>query len=158
MGKYIKMFKWLLLVVAGSTFVLSVTLLPEIASWAAWRINEIEFLQYPILIFVWLTLIGYYYIVLLVFKICSNVQSGKAFTKATAGTFDMIAIIAMIELVAYMLGFTVLSIWLMETHPVVVFMLFLVAFVCLIVFGVCKVMKHFLLRVIKIKEDNDYTI
>ena len=73
MDKYIRMFKWLLLIIGGTTFVLSVTLMPEVASWAAWRIPEISYLEYPLLIFVWVTLIGFYYIIILIFKICSNV-------------------------------------------------------------------------------------
>lgn len=158
MDKYIRMFKWLLLIIGGTTFVLSVTLMPEVASWAAWRIPEIAYLEYPLLIFVWVTLIGFYYIIVLIFKICSNVQSDKAFTMGTVRLFDNIAYIAMGELVAYMIGFIVLAIWLMRAHPSFVFILFLVAFVCLMLFGFCKVMKHLLLRVIDIKEENDYTI
>lgn len=158
MDKYIRMFKWLLLIIGGSTFVLSVTLLPEMASWAAWRFPEIAYLEYPMLIFVWVTLIGFYYIIVLVFNICSNVQSDKAFTQGTVRLFDTIAYIAMGELIAYMIGFIVLAIWLMRAHPSFVFILFLVAFVCLMLFGFCKVMKHLLLRVIDIKEENDYTI
>ncbi len=158
MDKYIRMFKWLLLIIGGSTFVLSVTLLPEMASWAAWRFPEIAYLEYPLLIFVWATLIGFYYIIILVFNICSNVQSDKAFTFSTVKLFDTIAWIAMGELIAYMIGFIVLAIWLMRAHPSFVFILFLVAFVCLMLFGFCKVMKHLLLRVIDIKEENDYTI
>lgn len=158
MDKYIKMFKWLLLFIAGTTFVLSVTLLPEIASWAAWRFSEISYLEYPMLVFVWATLIGFYYIVVLIFNICSNVQSDKAFTKGTVKLFDTIAIVSVIELAAYLIGFIVLAIWMMEAHPSFVFIMFLVAFVCLMLFGFCKVMKHLLLRVIEIKEENDYTI
>lgn len=158
MSKYMRMFKWLLMVLAGCSFVLSITLLPEIASWAAWRFPEIAYLQYPLLIFVWATMIGFYYIIVLVFNICSNVQEGRAFTMTTVRLFDNIALMAMIELVAYLVGFVVLAIWLMEAHPSFVFILFLVAFVCLMLFGFCKVMKHLLLRVIDIKEENDYTI
>lgn len=158
MDKYIRMFKWLLLIIGGTTFVLSVTLMPEVASWAAWRIPEIAYLEYPLLIFVWVTLIGFYYIIILIFKICSNVQSDKAFTMGTVRTFDTIAWIAMGELIAYLIGFIVLAIWLMRAHPSFVFILFLVAFVCLMLFGFCKVMKHLLLRVLDIKEENDYTI
>ncbi len=158
MSRYMHMFKWLLMVLAGASFVLSITLLPEIASWAAWRFPEISYLQYPLLVFVWATMIGFYYIIVLIFNICSNVQDGKAFTITTVKLFDNIALMAMIELVAYMVGFAVLAIWLMEAHPSFVFILFLVAFVCLMLFGFCKVMKYLLLRVIDIKEENDYTI
>ncbi len=158
MDKYIRMFKWMVVLIAGSTFTLSVTLVPEIASWAAWRFPEIAYLEYPMLFFVWATLIGFYYIFLMVFQICGNVQSDKAFTKGTVRLFDTIAIVAMVELIVYMLGFIVLALTLMEAHPAFVFILFMVAFVCLLVFGFCKVMKHLLLRVIEIKEENDYTI
>ncbi|MGN0452290.1 MAG: DUF2975 domain-containing protein [Ruminococcus sp.] len=158
MNKYIRMFKWLLLVLSGCTFVLSVTLLPEIASWAAWLFPEIAYLQYPMLFFVWATSVGFYYIVVLIFSICSNVQSGKAFTLSTVSLFDRIALMAMVELIAYMLGFILVAICTMKAHPSFVFILFMIAFVALMLFGFCKVMKHLLLRVIEIKEENEYTI
>lgn len=158
MNKYIRMFKWLLLLLAGCTFVLSVTLLPEIASWAAWRFSEIAYLQYPLLIFVWATSVGFYYIIVLIFNICSNVQSDKAFSMSTVALFDRIAVMSMVELVAYMVGFIIVAVCIMEAHPSFVFILFLVAFVCLMLFGFCKVMKHLLLKAIDIKEENDYTI
>lgn len=158
MNKYIRMFKWLMVIIAGCTFILSITLLPELASWSAWRFPEIAYLQYPMLVFLWTTSIGFYYIVLLALNVCSNATSGKGFTVTTAKLFDRIALMALVELVAYMIGFIAVAICTMRAHPSFVFVLFLIAFVCLIVFGFCKVMKHLLLRVIEIKEEGEYTI
>ena len=158
MSKYLKMFKWLSIVLAGSMFVLSVILLPYFIESLKWRVPEYEFLLYPALLYIWVTSIGFYYIVLLIINICSNAQSGKAFTISTAKLFDRIALVALIEIVAYMIGFIAGSIWIMKLNPYLVFALFIVAFFCLMVFGFCKVMKHLLRRVVDIKEENEYTV
>ena len=158
MTKYIKMFKWLSIIFAGSMFVLSVILLPYFIDSLKWRVPEYEFLLYPALLFVWVTSIGFYYIVLLIINICQNAQSGKAFTISTVKLFDRIALVALIEIVAYMIGFVAGSIWIMKVNPYLVLALFIVAFFCLMVFGFCKIMKYLLRRVVDIKEENEYTI
>ncbi len=157
-NKYLRTFKWLIMILAGSTFVLSITLLPEILSWMAWRFPEVAYLQYPALIFLWITLIGFYYMVVLVLQICSNIQDGKGFTVSNAKLFDRIAFMALLELIAYLGGFITVAVWLNEAHPSFIFALFLVAFVCLVIFGFCKVMQHLLQRVADIKEENEYTV
>lgn len=158
MTKYIKMFKWLSIIFAGGMFILSVILLPYFIESLKWRMPEYEFLLYPALLFVWVTSIGFYYIVLLIINICQNAQSGKAFTISTVKLFDRIALVALIEIVAYMIGFVAGSIWIMKLNPYLVFALFIVAFFCLMVLGFCKIMKHLLRRVVDIKEENEYTV
>jgi len=158
LGKYLKMFKWLSVVVAGGMFVMSVIFLPYFIESFKWRAEEYEFLLYPALLYIWVTSIGFYYIVLLIINICSNAQSGKGFTITNARLFDRIALVALIEIVAYMIGFVAASIWIMKVNPYLVFAFFIVAFFCLMVFLFCKVMKHLLKQVVEIKEENEYTV
>ncbi len=158
MSKYIRLFKWFSVILAASTMVLSVLFLPYFLESLAWRFPEYEFLIDPAMYFIWATSIGFYYIVLLLINICSNAQSGKGFTISTAKLFDRIAVVALVEIVAYMIGFVIASIWIMKANPYLVFLFFIVAFFCFMIFGVCKVMKHLLRRVADIKEDNEYTI
>ena len=158
MTKYIKMFKWMSVILAGCSFVLSVGILPYLIEAFVWRVPEYEYLLYPALLFVWITSIGFYYMVLQIIMICRNAQSGKAFTMSTVKLFNTIALIAMVELVAYVVGFVAASLLIMKFNPLLLFALFVVVFFCLMVFGFCKVMKHLLRRVVEIKEENDYTI
>ena len=158
MAKYLKMFKWISVVLAGSMFVLSVILLPYFIESLEYRIPEYKDLLYPALLYIWATSIGFYYMVLLIINICGNAQSGKGFTISNAKLFDRIALVALIEIVAYMIGFVAASILIMKVNPYLVFAFFIVAFFCLMVFGFCKVMKHLLKQVVEIKEENEYTI
>lgn len=158
MTKYVRMFKWLVVLLAGGSFVLSVTFLPYFAESVAWRFPEYDYLLYPVLFFLWATLIGFYYMVVLVINILGNVQSGKAFTITTAKLFDRIALMAFVEIIAYVLGFVAVSICIMKAHPYFIFAVFIVTFICLALMGFCKIMNHLLLRVVDIKEENDYTV
>ncbi len=158
MNKYIRIFKWLSVALAGSALVMSVVFLPYFLESLAWRFPEYEFLITPAMFFIWATAIGFCYIVVLIINICGNAQSGKGFTISTAKLFDRIAVMALIEIIAYMLGFIAGTIWIMKINPYLVFLFFIVACFCFMMFGFCKIMKHLLRKVADIKEENEYTI
>lgn len=158
MNKYIRLFKWISVILAGCLLILSVVFLPYFLESLAWRFPEYEFLLTPAMYFIWATSVGFYYIVVLIINICSNAQSGKGFTVSTAKLFDRIAVVALVEIVAYMIGFIAGTIWIMKANPYLVFLFFVVAFFCFMIFGFCKIMKHLLRRVADIKEENEYTV
>ena len=77
---------------------------------------------------------------------------------STVKLFNTIALVAIVELAAYVAGFIAGTLLIMKFNPLLFFAMFVVVFFCLMVFGFCKVMKHLLRRVVEIKEENDYTI
>ncbi len=158
MHKNVRKFKWFLLVLAGLTFVFSITYLPYLAGWFAWKFPMFAYLEYPTLFFIWGTSVGFYYIVVLILNICSNIQSGKSFTVTTATLFDRIALIALVELIAYIIGFVVITLFIQYVHPIIALVMFVVAFICLVLLAFCLVMKRLVRRVVEIKEENEYTI
>ena len=137
---------------------MSVVFLPYFLQSFAWRYSEYEFLIKPAMFFVWATVIGFCYIVVLIINICGNAQSGKGFTISNAKLFDRIAIMALIEIIAYVIGFVGGSIWIMKIHPYLLLIFSIVVCACFMLFGFCKIMKHLLRKVADIKEENEYTI
>lgn len=158
MHKHVRLFKWLLLGFTGLTFIFSVTLVPMMVSNIAWRRPEFQYMEYPSLFFIWATSIGFYYIVVLIFNICGNIEDGKAFTVSNAKLFDRIALIGWVELIAYFAGFVIVSILIKYIHPTVALVMFVVAALCLGLVGFCLVMKRLIRRVAEIKEENEYTV
>ena len=61
MNKYIRIFKWLSVALAGSALVMSVVFLPYFLESLAWRFPEYEFLITPAMFFIWATAIGFCY-------------------------------------------------------------------------------------------------
>lgn len=149
--------KWVVLLFAAVVFVLSVTYLPSVANSMAEQYPQYSQTKIPLMIYLYISSIGFYYAIVMAVKICNNINKNILFDNANLKAFFNTSMVALAELVYYAVGL-VAALCFDLCHQYVVIFFAVVVFCALVLYLLCAVVCQMLKKAIAIREENDLTV
>lgn len=119
--------------------------------------GEFGRLRVPWLVFISFTAVPIYAGLVLFWRICSDIQRDRSFTKANAARLNAISVLAVSDVVYHFTGSVVLTILNMN-HPGSLLMTLFIDIVGTSVAIGAAVLAHLVTKAVKLKEDSDLTI
>ncbi|QUH19253.1 DUF2975 domain-containing protein [Alkaliphilus sp. B6464] len=131
--------------------------LPDMARISAELNPEVAYLKYPILIGIYLTCIPFYLAIFKTFKLVKLIGKDGAFTEDACKSLRVITLCAISVIVLYIIGIFYLSIE--NALPPGLFLLGLIIILVASIISIfAAVLKALLIKVVEIKNENDFTI
>lgn len=158
------MSKWLIGTLKASLVIVSIIILMLCIFWLPYMARhtvelfpEVAYLKYPILFGIYLTCIPFYIGIFETFKLLRLIEKEDAFTEDASKSLRVITLSAICVVALYIMGIVYLDIE--NTLPPGLALLGLtIIFAAFIIAVFAAVLKALLMKVIKIKNENDLTI
>lgn len=131
--------------------------LPNVAKSFAENDPEYAYLRYPALIGLYITGIPFYLGIFHTFKLLNLIQKNGAFTEKACKSLGAISIYALSEIVLYIMGMIFLKINNAE-QPGIFLLGIIIMFTAFIIYVFTSILKGLLMKVVKIKNENDLTV
>ncbi|NEU31970.1 DUF2975 domain-containing protein [bacterium LRH843] len=132
--------------------------------WLPWRADvlanmypEFAYLQYPLLIGLYLTAIPFYYALYQALRMLKIIDQNHAFSNLSVGALRSIKYCALIISVMYVLGFATLS-SLNASNPGILLIGLIIAFTSCVIAVFSAVLQKLLAYAIDLKSENDLTV
>lgn len=156
-NKTTNILKWVVLFFAAAVFVASVTYLPYVANSMAQQYPEYAKTKIPLMIYLYISSVGFYYAIVMAVKICNNISKNILFDKANLKAFSNTSKVALAELIYYVVGL-VAALAFDLCHQYVLIFFVVIAFAALVLYLLCAVVCQLLKKAIAIREENDLTV
>lgn len=157
MNRYVKVFKALMCVIFFVVVAVAAFYVPWLADYCAVRFSEYGYLKIPAMIFIYISTLGLYAVILQIVKICNNVQRDNIFSLDNVRCFDKISTVALLETIYFVAGAVAVTA-IGAMHPAVVLCFIVVIFMAVVLMSFSRLMSSLLKKAVDIKEENDYTI
>jgi hypothetical protein len=131
--------------------------LPSLAKHSAEMNPEYAYLQYPVLIGLYVTAVPFYYALYQALKLISNIENNSAFSELAVNTLGIIKHCASTISVLYIVGMIVLGVQ-NALHPGIAIIGLVIVFASIIILLFTAVLQELLKNVLRIKSENDLTI
>lgn len=118
---------------------------------------ELAYCYYPWLVFIWITGIPCYAVLVFAWKIAVNIQNDNSFSMANAHFLKWVSILALGDSVFFFIG-NVLFVLLNMNHPGIALALMLIVFIGVAVAVVSAALSHLVAKAAVLKEQTDLTI
>lgn len=156
--------RWMLNALRMSVALIGITVLafllfwlPNIAKGFAISDPEYAYLRYPLLIGLYVTGIPFYLGIFHTFKLVKLIEKDGAFTGDACKSLRSISIYSMTVIVLYIIGMIFLNIN-NAAQPGIFLLGVLIIFVAFIISIFASILKGLLMKVVEIKDENDFTI
>lgn len=137
--------------------ILCIFWLPDMARRSAEMNPEYEYLRYPVLLGLYITCIPFYFGVFHTLKLLRLIEGDGAFTEDACKSLGIINLNAIGEIVLYTIGITFLFIN-NALHPGILLIGITIIFAAFIIAIFASILKGLLMKVVEIKNENDFTI
>ena len=124
---------------------------------AVFEQGEFDYCYWPWLIFIWITAIPCYIVLVLGWKISSNIGKDKSFSSANAKYLKWISILAVADATFFFVG-NIVYLFLNMNHPGIVLFSLLVVFAGVAVAIASAALSHLVLKAEVLQEQSDWTI
>ena len=152
--------KWLKLITIGLALVGAVlyfAVFPVLGNETAQQYPEYAHCFYPWIIFLWLTAVPCYLVLIFVWKISGNIGRDHSFCKENADMMKNISVLAAIDSGFFFAGNIVY--WLIGyNHPVILLASFIVVFIGIAISVAAAALSHLIHKAADMQEENDLTI
>lgn len=152
--------RWLKIITIGMALigaVLYFAVFPVLGNEMAELYPEYAHCFYPWLIFLWLTAVPCYIVLVLVWKIAGNIGKDNSFCKENAVMMKNISLLAAIDSAFFFIGNIVY--WLIGfNHPSILLASFVVVFIGVAFSIAAAALSHLIYKAADMKEENDLTI
>jgi hypothetical protein len=132
--------------------------LPSLASRTAEREIEFAYLQYPVLIGIYVTAIPFFFALYQALKLLSYIDKNKAFSQISVNALKYIKYCAFTISIWYAVGIPSLFLIMQQIQPPMVTMGFLIVFTSAVIAVFAAVLQKLLKEAIDIKSENDLTV
>lgn len=118
---------------------------------------DLKWLFWPCLIFIWISAIPFYWILVIGWRLCSAIERDDFFSDYSARCFKHISLLALIECPLYLAGMIALfAIQLL--HPSIFMGMGLVVFIGLAIALIAAALSHLIQKAADMKKENDLTV
>lgn len=132
--------------------------LPSLAMRTAEREIEFAYLQYPVLIGIYITAIPFFFALYQALKLLSYIDKNKAFSELSVNALKYIKYCAFTISILYAIGIPSLFLIIQEVQLHMVTMGFLIIFTSAVITVFAAVLQKLLKEAIDIKSENDLTV
>lgn len=119
--------------------------------------GEFDYCYWPWLVFIWITAIPCYMVLIFAWRIASNIGIDKSFTEANAKYLKWISILAVTDAAFFFVG-NIVYLFLNMNHPGIVLFSLLVVFAGVAVAIASAALSHLVLKAEVLQEQSDWTI
>ncbi len=131
--------------------------IPECGEMLVTMYPEFSYCYYPWLIFIWMTGIPCYAVLVLAWKIAANIQKDNSFSVHNARLMKWIAGMALGDVTFFFIG-NVVFLFLNMNHPGIVLGSLLIVFIGVAVAVAAVVLSHLITKAANLQEQTDLTI
>lgn len=152
--------KWLKAIIIGlAIFGVLVygIVLPECGDTLVGMYPEFSYCYYPWLIFIWMTGIPCYAVLVLAWKVAVNIGKDNSFSMDNARLMKCVAGMALFDVTFFFIG-NVVFLFLNMNHPGIVIASLLIVFIGVAVAVAAVVLSHLIAKAAVLKEEADFTI
>ena len=153
--------KWLKFIIVGvgiCGLVVYGMVIPILGQWiAAFEQGVYDYCYWPWLVFIWITGIPCYIVLILAWKIASNIGVDRSFCAENAKLFKWISVLALGDAIFFFAG-NILYLFLNMNHPSIVLFSLLVVFAGVAVAIASAALSHLVLKAEVLQEQSDWTI
>lgn len=118
---------------------------------------DLKWLFWPCLIFIWITAVPFYWILLIGWRLCSAIEGDEFFTSYSARCFKHISLLAVAECLLYLAGMVTLLV-MQVLHPSIMMAMGLVIFIALAIALAAAALSHLIQKAADMKQENDLTV
>lgn len=136
---------------------LSVFWLPYIAKVTIEIYPEVAYLRYPILFGIYLTCIPFYIGIFQTFNLLNLIKKENAFTEDACKSLKIITFSAIFVIIIYIIGVIYLNVE-NALPPALLIIGLIIIFISFIIAVFAAVLRALLMKVVEIKNENDFTI
>lgn len=152
--------KWLkaiIIEVGICGFVIYAFMIPECGRYFTALYPEFSHCYYPWLVFIWITGIPCYTVLVLAWKVAVNIQKDNSFSVANARLLKWVAVMALGDVTFFFIGNVVF--WLLDmNHPGIVLASLLIVFIGVAVAVAAVALSHLVTKAAVLQEQTDLTI
>ena len=124
---------------------------------AVYEQGAFDYCYWPWLVFIWITAIPCYLVLVFAWKIASNIGRDKSFTVANAKYLKWISVLAVADAAFFFVG-NIVYLFLNMNHPGIVLFSLLVVFAGVAVAIASAALSHLVLKAEVLQEQSDWTI
>jgi len=124
---------------------------------AVYEQGAFDYCYWPWLVFIWITAIPCYLVLVFAWKIASNIGRDKSFTAANAKYLKWISVLAVADATFFFVG-NIVYLFLNMNHPGIVLFSLLVVFAGVAVAIASAALSHLVLKAEVLQEQSDWTI
>ncbi|MBO5070086.1 MAG: DUF2975 domain-containing protein [Roseburia sp.] len=124
---------------------------------AAYEQGAFDYCFWPWLVFIWITAIPCYMVLIFAWKIASNIGIDKSFTAVNARYLKWISVLAAADAAFFFIG-NIVYLFLNMNHPGIVLFSLLVVFAGVAVAIASAALSHLVLKAEVLQEQSDWTI
>ena len=132
-------------------------MIPECGKMFVTMYPEFSYCYYPWLIFIWMTGIPCYAVLVFAWKIAVNIHKDNSFSVENARLMKRIAGMAFFDVIFFFMG-NVLFLFLNMNHPGIVLGSLLIVFIGVVVAIAAGVLSHLIAKAANLQEQTDLTI
>jgi hypothetical protein len=144
-------------VIGIAVLALCIWWIPTLADRAVNMYPEFTFLRNPVLIYIFITAIPFYFALYHTYRLLNYIEKKNAFSDMAVASLKLIKHYAMIEVILYLLGLVALAL-MKALHPGIIIMGGVIAFAALTVSLFAALLQELLRNALEIKEENDLTV
>lgn len=159
--KQIALSKWLKFIIIGvgiCGLIVYGMVIPMVGQWmAVFLQGEFDHCFWPWLIFIWITGIPCYIVLILAWKIAGNIGMDRSFCIENAKLFQWISVLAITDAAVFFAG-NIVYLFLNLNHPSILLFSLLIVFVGVAVAIASAALSHLVLKASVLQEQSDWTI
>lgn len=151
---------WLKLITIGMALigaVLYLAVFPVLGSEAVHKYPEYSHCFYPWIIFLWLTAVPCYLVLIFAWKISGNIGNDNSFCKKNADMMKNISVLAALDSAFFFAG-NIVYWFIGYNHPSILLASFIVVFIGVAISVDSAALSHLIYKAADMKEENDLTI
>jgi hypothetical protein len=146
-----------LVIICIITLAVAIFGLPRMAAMSAENFPEVAYLQYPILLGIYLACMPFYMGIYQTFRLIRLIKKEDAFNEQACGALRVITISAICVIILFMIGTIYLNVE--NALPPALFLTgIIIIFAACVIAVFAEVLRALLMKVIDIKNENDLTI
>ena len=156
----LKLSKWLKAVIVGAVICGSILYFYVFPFWGSEIVtsnSEYSSWYWPWLIYLWITSIPCYAVLVCSWKIADQIGKDQSFCRKNAALLKLISILAAIDSAIVFAGNMIL-LFLNKNHPGIVFLSIFIIFIGIAVTVTAACLSHLVLKAAQLREENDLTI
>lgn len=152
--------KWLKIIVIGVFVCLTILIMwiiPNLGDAFQMQYPEYSYAFYPWLIFIWISAIPCYIVLVFAWKIFTNIGNDKSFAAINANYLKWISILAAVDSFFFFIGNVLLGLFNMNHPGIIIFALFVVTFGFAITI-IAAALSHLVMKAAELQNQSDLTI
>lgn len=152
--------KWLKIIIIGVGICLTILcmwVIPNLGDSFQMQYPEYSCAFYPWLIFIWLSAIPCYIVLVFAWKIFTNIGKDESFTALNANYLKWISILAAVDSFFFFIGNVILGLLSMNHPGIIIFALFVVTFGFAITI-IAAALSHLVMKAADLQTQSDLTI